>query len=190
MLLGAPSGRARAPGSADPSPGVAGASAGRQRRGNACSVHRGGRAGGVAGPSCRHAGLGLGSVAIRPSSTPRRPGSTDSSEVIDRRTAASLQAGVQLRFVALAATFELGRFDVDVVLACLAPELDRRYGRLYGYLHDDITRQQPTPGLILDLFCPDLQAKVARAAGSARRRRSARASARCSRARSSGSNRE
>ena len=83
------------------------------------------------------------------------------SETIERRTAASLRAGVPLRLVALARLFELGPFEVDVVVACLAPELDGRYERLYAYLHDDLTRRQPTVGLVLDLFGPDIQAKVA-----------------------------
>ena len=83
------------------------------------------------------------------------------SEDIDLRTAASRESGVPLRLEALAAAFDLCRFDLDVIVSCLAPELDRRYGRLYGYLHDDMTRQQPTPELILDLLCADLHGKVA-----------------------------
>src|SRR5581483_5754259 len=44
---------------------------------------------------------------------------------------------------------------------CLAPELDRGYERLYAYLHDDVTRRQPTVDLALTLLCPDLDSKVA-----------------------------
>ena len=47
-----------------------------------------------------------------------------------------------------------------MVLACLAPELDHRYERLYAYLHDDMSRRQPTIGLVLDLFGNDLEDKV------------------------------
>jgi len=83
------------------------------------------------------------------------------SETIERRTAASLAAGVPVRLVALAGLFELGSFEVDMVLACLAPELDARYERLYAYLHDDLTRRQPTAGLVLDLLFPRFDDKVA-----------------------------
>jgi len=83
------------------------------------------------------------------------------SQIIERRTAASLEAGLPPRLVALAGLFGLGPFEVDVVLACLALELDGRYERLYAYLHDDLTRRQPTVGLVLDLFCPDIDAKAA-----------------------------
>ena len=50
----------------------------------------------------------------------------------------------------------------------MATSPDLRYERLYGYLHDDLGRRQPTPELLADLFCPDLQAKI-----EARRRLSA-----------------
>jgi hypothetical protein len=76
-------------------------------------------------------------------------------------TAGSLRQGVSLRLVELARLFDLTTFDVDVILACLAPELDRRYERLYAYLHDDVTRRQPTVDLALNLLCPDLETKVA-----------------------------
>jgi MoxR-like ATPase len=80
---------------------------------------------------------------------------------IGQHTAESLRQGVSLRLVELARLFDLTAFDVDVILACLAPELDRRYERLYAYLHDDVTRRQPTVDLVLNLLCPDLDTKVA-----------------------------
>jgi hypothetical protein len=75
--------------------------------------------------------------------------------------AASLREGVFLRLVVLSRLFGLDAFDTDVVLACLAPELDRRYERVYAYLHDDVTRSRPTIELLLNLFCADLETKVA-----------------------------
>ena len=35
---------------------------------------------------------------------------------------------------------------------CAAPELHPRYGRLYGYLHDDLTRRLPSPRLVARLL--------------------------------------
>jgi len=83
------------------------------------------------------------------------------SAEIAGRAAASTREGVVLRLDLLAERFELTDFDVDVVLACLAPELDRRYERLYAYLQDDVTRGEPTVDLLLNLYCPDLATKVA-----------------------------
>ena len=80
---------------------------------------------------------------------------------VAQRAAESLRQGVYLRLVALAHLFDLTAFDRDLIMVCLAPELDPRYERLYGYLHDDVTRRHPTVGLILDLLCPDLETKLA-----------------------------
>jgi SpoVK/Ycf46/Vps4 family AAA+-type ATPase len=80
---------------------------------------------------------------------------------VAQRTAESLRRGVSLRLVELARLFDLTAFDVDVVLTCLASELDRGYERLYAYLHDDVTRRQPTVELVLNLLCSDLETKVA-----------------------------
>jgi len=56
----------------------------------------------------------------------------------------------------LATAFDLDRFDLDTLLICLAPTLDLRYERLYGYLQDDVTRKRPRVNLVLDLLCqPD-----------------------------------
>lgn len=57
-----------------------------------------------------------------------------------------------LRLIQLAGTFGLSQFDLDALLVCLAPTLDLRYERIYGYLQDDVTRKRPTINLILDLL--------------------------------------
>lgn len=56
------------------------------------------------------------------------------------------------RLLRLMEAFELDRFELDAFLICLAPTLDLRYERLYGYLQDDVTRKRPTINLILDLL--------------------------------------
>ncbi|MEU6535380.1 AAA family ATPase [Streptomyces sp. NPDC047000] len=77
------------------------------------------------------------------------------SEEIAERVTRSVQDGVRLRLVELAGMFGLHPFDIEIVVMCLAPEIDRRYERLYGYLHDDMTRRLPTIGLVLDTVCAD-----------------------------------
>jgi hypothetical protein len=59
----------------------------------------------------------------------------------------------RLRLYELAQAFGLERFDLDVLLIVLAPALDLRYEKLYGYLQDDVTRKRPTINLALDLLC-------------------------------------
>jgi SpoVK/Ycf46/Vps4 family AAA+-type ATPase len=52
----------------------------------------------------------------------------------------------------LARLFHLDDFDREVLVLCLAPELDPAFERLYAYVQDDATRKFPTAHLALDLF--------------------------------------
>ena len=68
----------------------------------------------------------------------------------------AMQAGHPTRLTHLAQAFGLDPFEIDTLLIALAPALDLRYQRLYGYLQDDVTRKHPTVSLALDLLCtPD-----------------------------------
>lgn len=78
-----------------------------------------------------------------------------------QRQALSVQQGISLRLNQLAEHFALDSWAQDVILICLAPEIDAAYGRVYAYLQDDITRQHPSLDLLLNLLCPDLTAKIA-----------------------------
>ncbi|HET9656422.1 MAG TPA: hypothetical protein VFP72_13785, partial [Kineosporiaceae bacterium] len=60
-------------------------------------------------------------------------------------------AGARLRLRDLAGAFGLLPLDIALLLVALAPEVDPRFERLYGYLHDDLTRRRPTIGLALEL---------------------------------------
>jgi hypothetical protein len=46
----------------------------------------------------------------------------------------------------------LDPLDVAVLAVCAAPELHPRYGRLYAYLQDDVTRRLPSPRLVSKLL--------------------------------------
>src|SRR5574341_1269186 len=59
----------------------------------------------------------------------------------------------QGRLDVLRRAFGLSSFDIDVILLALAPELDRRYERLYGYLQDNVSLRRPTTDLALHLLC-------------------------------------
>jgi AAA+ superfamily predicted ATPase len=49
-------------------------------------------------------------------------------------------------------TFALAAVDLAVVAIALAPELDRRYEKLYAYLQDDVRCKRPTVDLALNLL--------------------------------------
>jgi AAA+ superfamily predicted ATPase len=46
----------------------------------------------------------------------------------------------------------LDAIDAVVLAMCAAPELDPRFGRLYAYLHDDVTRKLASPRLAAELL--------------------------------------
>jgi hypothetical protein len=48
----------------------------------------------------------------------------------------------------------LDDFELAVIVLCLLPEIDGRYGPLIGFLHDDVTRKQPSIELALALLAP------------------------------------
>lgn len=80
---------------------------------------------------------------------------------IARRKAGSAREGITLRLDKLTNLFSLSTFDLDVLLICLAPELDLRYERLYAYLQDDISKKQPSVDLVLNLGCSSFAARMA-----------------------------
>jgi SpoVK/Ycf46/Vps4 family AAA+-type ATPase len=72
---------------------------------------------------------------------------------IERGRKASLKRGVYLGTAYLSRIFGLSPFEEQVVVVCLAPELDLKYAKLYAYLQDDISKKKPTVELILKLLC-------------------------------------
>ena len=60
----------------------------------------------------------------------------------------------------LQTAFQLTPFEMDILLLALAPDLDRRYERLYAYLQDHVGRRWPTVDLALHLLCPDAAARL------------------------------
>ena len=80
-------------------------------------------------------------------------------EIGDMRKAA-IEAGIHLALPRLAYLFGLTAFEEQVLLVCLAVELDLKYERFYAYLQDDVTRKKPTIGLVIRLLCPTEQEKI------------------------------
>lgn len=74
-------------------------------------------------------------------------------ENINIRTVESRNRGIFLALPGLAHLFGLSGFELQIVVMCMAPELDRKYDKLYAYLQDDITRKKPSIDLALDLLC-------------------------------------
>jgi hypothetical protein len=64
---------------------------------------------------------------------------------------AAMVPGPGPRLLTLARRFALEPVDVEFLLVAVAPDVDARFERLYGYLNDDVTRRRATVGLALEL---------------------------------------
>jgi ATP-dependent 26S proteasome regulatory subunit len=73
-------------------------------------------------------------------------------EAADRVASEVRRASGVPRLQRVAEAFDLDRFELDVLLLCLAPSLDLRYERLFGYLQDDVTRKTPGVSLALEML--------------------------------------
>ena len=73
--------------------------------------------------------------------------------------AAALAAPAE-RFARMAEVFGLDRLELDAVLVALAPELDARYERIYGFLQDDVTKRRPTVDLLLNLLTAGVAERI------------------------------
>ena len=63
----------------------------------------------------------------------------------------SQAGGADLRLRRLAVSFDLTVLDTELLVVALAPDLDPRFERLYGYLNDDVSRRRASIGLALEL---------------------------------------
>ena len=83
---------------------------------------------------------------------------------LDARIAATRDAGRVLRLEQLVAAHAESCAPLplrQLLLLTLAPEFDLRYERIFGWLHDDITRRHPSVQLALELFAPEPAARLA-----------------------------
>jgi len=68
--------------------------------------------------------------------------------------------GVELRLSRLVELFGLSDLQREVLVICLGPEIDLKYERLYGYLHDDMTKKRPTLDLVMRLLCARFEERL------------------------------
>jgi hypothetical protein len=75
----------------------------------------------------------------------------DSRAAVEERADSAAARGAVLRLRTLADRFELDDLDVELLLVAMAPDVDDRFERYYGYLNDDVTRRRVSVGLALGL---------------------------------------
>jgi AAA+ superfamily predicted ATPase len=67
---------------------------------------------------------------------------------------AAWQGGAPSRLTELAARFGLSAFELECLLVCAAPDIDRRFERVFGYLNDDVGLRYPSVDLLARLLAP------------------------------------
>jgi hypothetical protein len=60
----------------------------------------------------------------------------------------------------MATALPLDDIDLAALLIVLAPDVDLRYGRIFGYLQDDITHKRPAVDLIANLLAVDVAQRI------------------------------
>lgn len=81
--------------------------------------------------------------------------------LIKAKRSTSREQEIYLAWPHLVQLFNLSAFEEQCLVICLAPELDRKYERLYAYLQDDVTRKKPSVDLVLSLLLNTMEEKVA-----------------------------
>jgi ATPase family associated with various cellular activities (AAA) len=84
-------------------------------------------------------------------SEPIAAASAEQTAALEATADSAERAGADLRLRRLARSFGLDDYDLELLLIALAPDLDPRFERLYGYLHDDVSRRRASAGLALEL---------------------------------------
>ena len=69
--------------------------------------------------------------------------------------------GQRLRLERLGQLFSLNDLECQIVVLCLAAEIDLKYERLFAYLQDDVTKKRPTVALVLRLLCTSVEDALA-----------------------------
>lgn len=83
--------------------------------------------------------------------TESETGFEDGAGSEDAAGAEGTESAPDTRLERLAVRLGLTELDTRILLIALAPDLDRSFEPLYGYLNDDVSRRRATAGLALDL---------------------------------------
>ena len=84
-----------------------------------------------------------------------RPAEPTVESTMGADISAARAADTVSRWHQLAAALQLDDDERDVMLLCLAPELDPKYDTVFAYLNDDVTRRHATADLAFRVFSRD-----------------------------------
>jgi len=90
-------------------------------------------------------------LAEKSAPAPPDAGAAKARDEIEAAADAAERDGADLRLRRLARNFHLDEIDIELLLIAMAPDVDARFERLYGYLQDDVSRRRASVGLGLEL---------------------------------------
>lgn len=118
----------------------------------AAAVERRARAEGVAGAHEAHGqGLFISPADVAALLSPATAGDAAPSSLLTDAAPVEPDPDPDDRLAVLGRIFGLQPLDLAILLVALAPDVDRRFEGLYGFLNDDVTCRRPTIGLCLEL---------------------------------------
>src|SRR5438093_11071068 len=90
---------------------------------------------------------------LAPRAVPAAPdaGAARAREDIESAADAAEHEGTDLRLRRLSRAFRLEEIDIELLLIAMAPDVDARFERLYGFLQDDVSRRRASIGLGIEL---------------------------------------
>jgi hypothetical protein len=96
-------------------------------------------------------------------SDPDLAGQMVSGADADRERCASRAAAsvMELPVDTIRRRFDLDPVETDAILHCLAVELHPGYGRVFGYLNNDLTRQRPSVALLMEVLAASWPERLA-----------------------------
>ena len=101
-------------------------------------------------------------LAEKSAPPPPDAGAAQARDDIEATADAAECAGADPRLRRLARNFRLDEIDVELLLIAMAPDVDARFERLFGYLQDDVSRRRASVGLGLELCGLPLSSAYAR----------------------------
>lgn len=81
-------------------------------------------------------------------------------EEIESKKILSYEKGIFLSVPTLQNILMLSRFEVDLLVLALLPEISRYYEDFFTFLHDDLTMRRPTIGLVAEMLSASSEEKA------------------------------
>ncbi len=81
-------------------------------------------------------------------------------KIISSRKKKSIKSGIILPIEKISGSLSLSDEEKQIILLCMAPEIDRKYQRIFAFLNDDLTKKKPTVDLAIKFLTQDFEERI------------------------------